>query len=276
MAVTVVSNLTVIDNADSIGACLIWTGCPRAPTICTGAATIEGAGHLIVRACAGINFLNNVPVGCNPSLKNRHWYAWIRESDPQDLQANSGLRLGISSNAIAAGCPGNVGTWLVSGSDFGVATLKGWKRVVIDPIRPFDFTVGTPPAVTCINQFHYRFNVLSGGRCSSYIDQHVHASTITVTAGTDAVPGDLQTLQDNDATNVRGFFQKVNGVFFASIALIMGDTGTAANFFRDTNQSIVWSEWNVSATLYKISVVGNATSSCNKIRFGTFFRYWCR
>jgi len=271
MAVVVTTDLVVIDNADSLGGCPPdWCGSCGA-CLCTGAATIEGAGHFVSRACPPGPSFNNVPAGaCNTSLKDFHWYSWIRESDPQQTFACQGLQMGISGAAIGTGDPGCSGRWDVSGADRGVVSYKGWKRVAHDPLRPFDTVTGTPPVITCINHYYWLFGTLSGGRCASYIDQHVKATRITVTAGTCAVPGTFDAVAANDETNVRGLFMKVNGVFFGDTKIIYGDTGTAANFFRETNQTVVFSEWLMSGALYKWSFVGNATSSCNKVRFGTF------
>jgi len=200
------------------------------------------------------------------SVEDFHLHSWFREGQVVESLANGGLRTGI---ALDPGTPPiDWGGWFVCGADNGVASFNGWKSCVVDILKPFDITAGTPPAITAPDHFVWSPNFLGSGRSIPWVDEMKLMNVTTVGGGTTGARGTWSEISVADETAGRGSCTEVGGVFFISSVYEFGNTATADSYFEDENELVVFQDFKVSGSYYKISHVGNSTGT-NHFQLGT-------
>ena len=272
MAVTVTTNITVLDSADDVGGNPnnIWyvggihsalendpdSNVEGTNNVAHRVNTGGGVGYTVFEAAnAGIGGSINFTSAANDG---KHLYAWCRQSMIWALKASGGVKFHIASGENA-----NYGEWNVLGSDHGVASYKAWVNGVVDPVHPFTNTTGTPPALSSVAWCGTRSNWATGnGKVVAIIDEVKIASEVYIKGGTTGARGTFPEIYTDDETNGYGFVKGVGGIYFVNIGLEFGDdVGTTSTYFKDVLQTVIFEDYSVSGALYKLTTVGNSTGT---------------
>lgn len=261
MALTITPLLTTLSAADATTG---WTG-GSLDTL----NQIQNTGCLGVKQAAGVNvFTYNNGTTIDMTINDRHFYAWglAASAGKLDTKANGGVRLRLGTTTA------NYYEWYVDGND---TYIGGWKNWVINPNDDPDGTGGSGATLSQIQYFSLAFNctgTFSGNNLTIFVDAIRYGTglKITGTNTTTDVGFDEIYSADNSSANKYGVINKLNSVFFVKGELVFGDTGSAGNpNFSDISSNVVFEDQRVSNTLYKISLVGNASDTTNAFKLGT-------
>lgn len=264
MAVTVTSDFTQLDPASAI---TNWT---VFGSISMHAAEVvsqvEGSACIEARWSASAAEGGAVlDTGAATSWEDRHLYMWIRASFPVDTFTNGGIKIRVN-NTTTGGT--NYGEWLNGGQDRGIRAFKGWYNAAVDVHKPYDATNGTTPTFASMRYVTAVVNPLVGsGKDAPIVDEAKYGSKITIGGGGVGTEGQCSEIASDDNTNGRGLFKQAGGVYFVNCHLEFGNSGVASSYFYDTNRVIAFENLPMSASLYKLSFIGNAVGT-NNIQWG--------
>lgn len=175
----------------------------------------------------------------------RLWYTSITFPN-MDTEANGGLRF------YAVG-GGNKAYWNIAGSD---TYFGGWLNIVVDmdstpDSGTFDKTSVTEIGVEIITVSNPK------NLTNTWIDFARYGNGLTAYGAT---AFGMEEIYQADLANGYGIVDKTDGVYFLSGEVELGDSaGVNACNYEDDGETLVFSNKNVSSTLYKIIGVGNAT-----------------
>lgn len=263
MAVTVTDDLTNLDRADSNAA---WnTVTPMSSEAVDPDSKVEGTNCIEARISSGGGVgLINANHG-STDLTDAHIYAWMRQSMIWALFVNGGVRFRIATSTLGTTA---YGQWNTLGQDKGVASFKGWVSGVIDPLKPFQSTNGTPPAITAVVSTGFEINWLTGnGKALAIADWVKYGGKIFIKGGGVATEGTFAEISAADETAGRGLLKLVGGVSFVNCGIDFGDTATLTTRFIDGLTTVVFEDFQVAGGFYKMNHVGNATGT-NLVTFG--------
>jgi len=258
MAVTVVSNLTTLYDAESStnwSSGSTYSGWQREGSYCLGEAVSEGSGH----------FYKTIS---STDLSNTHIYSWMMIWGGIDTEANGGFRIvvGDGTNTIA---------YYVGGSDNYGFQVGGWSCFVLNTASPpTNYTViaGSESSLnwSAITQIGVGFNVTSkivGNSDNVMWDICRYGTGLTIKGGTSTDKGTFSEIAAEDASTASGKAYGIireiqSGVFGVQGQLKFGDdSGTTDTYFEDKNVTVIFEDRPVASTHYKLTVVGNSTGT---------------
>lgn len=259
------TNLDAMDNAtdqDSDGN--VWGNTGQAST----SIKVQGTGANFYQAKGlGTGTAGKFNSGNNFNLSNTHLYTWFRSLDYLDLESSGGYRVRVTNDSLSGNS--NYGEWTIGGRDTRRAGVEGFIAQCVDTSRTFDFTTGTPPALTSVDGIGIGgVAVTQSGQNTFYVDQFKTGSLITISSGTNADPGVSSEVAVEDETDGRGSFKNIGGVYYVLSGLTFGASAAADSFFRDENEVWVFENQNVSNSFYTLNFQGSSGST-NEFSIGT-------
>ena len=239
MAVTVIPKLTTIADCEST---TNWTG----PTPALDEEVIrEGTNSIsfIVRN-DGTQIYYNMT---NQDYSGQHIRMWITTGayGLMKTKALGGLRFFMNDGS-------NTAYWNIAGSD---TYAGGWINICV-------YADSTPDAgtvtTTSIDEIGVEFGMTASAKrvTNTWVDYLRYGDGLRAY---DSTTFGIEEIYVEDATNGYGIIEKQDGVYFLSGELAIGDTGTTACDYSDTNELIVFTDKNVKSDLYKIYATGNTT-----------------
>ena len=133
-----------------------------------------------------------------------------------------------------------------------------WWNAVVDFNRTPDSGTSATGNVTEVG---FRFQRISQPRSvdNMYVDVLRYGDGYTATGGTSGDPITLTTIADVDATSAYGVVENRGGVFEIPGALTLG-SGVTATYFKAENAVVIFPDYPVSSTLYKIIGQGSGAT----------------
>jgi len=268
MAITVVDDYCTITSADTF--CnLLAVGGVSALGMCVdninfAQGVASAPGKVMCTGLGGI--MHDCGVSCTFDLTNDHLLGWGFTLD--GTNACTAWRLRIAGT-VACGDTTCYGCITAGSVDSIRSRVNSFISLSVDPKKPFVNVNGTPPAITAVRLAGVVANHTScSNRCTFFIDEIKQGTGITVTGGA-CVPRGSTEIAADDATNGRGTFIDVGGVFYTRGRITIGDTtACAASTFDDSNQ--VWNfeglACSVSSAWHKLEFVGG--TGTNRVTFG--------
>jgi len=260
MAVTVTPDLTPLSACDATTG---WSA-SGGPTL-----ILETDDHLQGTGCLSADVDVETGVFTYATGSTSNWsgtngvYIWIWmlsiTSAYLDVQSNGGLRIRVVDTA------GAVGDWYVGGSD---TYSGGWRCFTAYTAYTLDndggVNLGAITRVGCV----FKATVKSKLTANAFWDYMRYGSGITITGGTSGAKGKFSEILTADQAADIGAIRDAGGVYFIQGNWTFGDTGTAATYFSDSSQTLVWEGIRVGDNFHQISVVGNSTG-VNSFELGT-------
>ncbi len=251
-------DFTETDDADAISG---WTasGSMSMDALST-TAPVEGSGAIQTRVNAGVGEL--LFSGGSQDMSDSHYRGWLKLAQGLETVALGGGRLRI-------GDLNDYGEWNIYGSDKQITVYNGWMALCVDILRPFDDTLGTPPAITAITDSGFRINWLNGnGKDLDTADRIWFGNVQVIRGGTTGARGTFAEIATADESSGYGLLRPTGGVYFANSECAFGDgAGTADSYFEDGNEVLIFEDLPVSGALYKIRHAANSTGT-NHVQFG--------
>ena len=187
-------------------------------------------------------------------LSNQHvriWYTSILGAYMK-TKALGGMAFYVSDGT-------NESYWYIHGSD----TYQGGWINVVQYLNytdyPPDANNGTNATLTAITEVGILHDFATSPRnvVNCWVDYARYGNGLTV-EGTPSF--DMDDIYIDDDSNGYCIVEKIDGVYFLSGAIIIGDsTGTDQTIYDEANSVLVFTDKAVSSTLYKIQAIGNAT-----------------
>ncbi len=265
MAVTVTDDFTTIKDMDNAtGVTRVGTGDPFGgnPTADTDVQAQGTASVGRVPNVTGVGGFDFDTGAANVDVTDEHILMWIYAAG--FIYSEASIRIASGSDAGT-----NYGEWDIVTPDDALAITEGaWVILAADPIKPFDATAGTPPAITAIRSFAAMVNitVVVDEASKYFVDEYKRGTGITVTGGAATPRGSVE-VAANDKTNGRGTFINAKGAFYVMGRVTVGDVTAATNSaFDDTNKTWIWQGLPVSAAWHVIEFVGG--TGTNRATFG--------
>ena len=270
MAITQTDDFTNLHDADTsgIGEWAFDGGVFKSGGTQTVGA-IEGTGCIEIRVnSTGQGDATVLFAAAITALGDGHLWAWFRETFEYDTFAANGIVMGIAADIGAPAT--DFGSWQTQGADRSISCYDGWVRAVINPFLAFDHQAGTPPLRTSFTHGMYRMQMEASGRDVPMLDAVDRGiGTNTITGGTVAAPGLFSEIVTADFAAARGLWKSKIGIFYTNCHTIFGDVGTAESNITESNKTVIFEFNRMQAHIQEIECVGNATSSLNKVLFGT-------
>lgn len=206
--------------------------------------------------------------GSAQDWSNNHFYIWVNcgVAGLLDTKANGGLSVRF--------CGATVTDWFevnIAGSnDYPDAVKGGWVMLVVDIEKAktaSDRSNGTPPATNAIR--YVGITTITGGTMPRMADNtwldamwRLPASTaglrVEGQAGgpTDFTWADIVAASDSGAWGTA----KVGpgGAVVINTPIQFGANDAVTHGFSDTNQVILWEDWDVAASFYGLTVIGGS------------------
>jgi len=269
MALTVVDDYTTITAADVVTGQDSDGGVSLGMCVCS-CVKVQGCASMLSKVmCSGLGGTGFDTGATCLDLTDEHIMIWARTNDA--IAACNGWRIRFATTL----CGGN---WtnkadIVSGDRNSQRnTVSGFINFVVDPKKPFLVAsiCGTPPAITSIRGvFAMADHTTNSGRCTWFHDEIKRGTGITVTGGTCAPRGSPE-IASADETCGRGTFYDVNGAFYVTGRVTIGDVTAATNStFDDANKVWLWEDKvsAISSTFNKLEFVGG--TGTNRATFGS-------
>lgn len=199
------------------------------------------------------------------SATDTHIRMWIIHTFVSNLEPKSagGIQLYVKDTSS------NYNYYYVSGSD----THPGsWELLQADLANP---DVDGSADLSVIEEFGWEIVHATAARniINTWWDYAVFGTGYEVKGGTDIDKVTWDTLAAADLALGYGVVTLFNGVFFVNAAVDLGDTvGTGDLYFDGTGAIVVFYSANESATLYKITGVGNGTGTTDIDMSGTVIK----
>jgi len=237
---TIVSNLTTLHSAEST------TGAVGNKPALDSEIKKQGSysvGFTVTQnKVSGFSFSSTDLTGQHVRL----WYTSITFPNMK-TKANNGLRFYAKDGSS------NKAYWQIAGSD---TYFGGWLNIVVDmdstpDSGSFDKTdveeVGVEIAV----------NSTPKNLTNTWIDYARYGDGLSAYGSTSF---GMEEIYQADLSNGYGIVEKVEGVYFISGKIKIGDsTGTNTTIFEDDGETYVFTNKNVSSSLYGIEGIGNGT-----------------
>jgi len=173
-----------------------------------------------------------------------------------NVKASGGIQFWASDGS-------NTGYWYVGGSD---TYEGGWINLVAD--LSADVDAGTKPTnMNAITSCGIRTNMTASGKnaINTWIDYFHLADGLAVYGDDGGGYFDMEDIYQIDTTPSTGgwgIVRKIGGVYFLNGELVIGDSaGTNSCKFQAKNQTIVFEDRDVNASLYGIEAVDNGTGT---------------
>jgi len=224
----------------------------------------EGTNSLVtaIRNDATVTFTPAASV--DMSATDTHLRLWFQYSFPAtlDLKANGGIQLFVSDGT-------NTNAYYVGGSD---TYEGGWVLLQADLAAPdVDGSADLSAITSC--GFELINATAARNLDNTWWDYFVYGTGYEVYGGTSGDKITWDTIATADATNGYGVVQKINGVYFVSAELLIGDSvGTNNCYFDGSSEVVVFYDAGESATLYKINGSGNGTGTTDIVFDGTVIK----
>jgi hypothetical protein len=169
-----------------------------------------------------------------------------------DIQVNGGLRFYIIGG-------GSTAYWNIGGSD---TYFGGWLNIVVDVDSTPDSGSFTKTSITEIG-VEITTTSTPKNLLNTWIDYARYGDGLTAYGATTF---GMEEIYQADLANGYGIIEKVDGVYFLSGEIELGDSaGTTVCNYQDDGETIVFTNKNVSTILYKLIGVGNATGDTDII-----------
>lgn len=275
MAVTLTSNLTTLDGAEST---TNWAAYGA------GGGSVSNDVDFFIKGSGANNNKTTAPMGGGFQVGGMTWdnalsrditneviVIWMHTILSVDTKANGGIRMVVIDGS------GNEGYWYVGGSD---TYAGGWRAFCAHGSTAFDGNNGTDPTLTDIDKIGMAVNtnsIISGNVKSLWVDEiAIYADTtyaLTVSGGTTGDRGTWAEVAAADLAAGYGIVQTIGDAILLQGHIRFGDTGTASTYFDDSDGAvIVWHDQPVDETrgscTHRISVVANSTGT-NVFSMGT-------
>jgi len=249
-------DFTILNTADSTTG---WSVGGSMSMRAIAANGVEGTNNLEARVQAGTGFIAN---STNRNWTDTHVRIWLKLAQSINTLTTPGAGVAIGTNT-------NRGGWYVYGSEKQVVVYNGWMMLVADPLQPFDFTAGTPPAITSAGAVINLSWLNGNGKDLDVSDALLSGNFAVVRGGTTGARGLFSEIATADETTGYGILRPVGGVYYLNAGLNFGDSvGTTTTYFEETNKVLVFEDIPVSGSLYALRHVGNA-SGTNSFQLGT-------
>lgn len=262
MAIAVTTDLVMISNCDSTKVIEGSPGVWSAGTIDTD-AKVEGAACLYVKyTSSGAKEVTFTPT-TNLNLTNTciyFWVGWASKSMP-NTKALGGLAIRLYTDAT------HWSEWLVAGND--TLPHNGWVCHIVDTSTTPDTTGTYPVTINNVDIIYLKANLLKAG--NFYWDVFRYGTLMTITGGDSTTPATFADMLATDVANAYGFISLSEGVYFLQGAFQIGTTtASTPTYFKDTSKVLAFTDKNVVASRYTITVVGNASGTdTTKVYLGT-------
>lgn len=276
MAITVVSNLTEISDAEVVTGWAIEGDGSSAGV--NNDIFIEQAGSISssLKASMSANARGSLLFSptVNLDLTDTHIYCWFRYDLSLETQALGGIyfRLQTSTNVWSE--------WYVGGSD---TYFGGWKMFVLDVNQTPDDQGSTNPVditdVDALGMGAEGTLNISGNIETLFVDrlQFLPAADATVidVYGTTTAAGlweDLYAEMDPQGAGsliAEGLIRKDEGVFFINGPFGIGTGTNDADLSDDTSPIVVWENQLVEDNYYAIQAEGSGVATTKRLNLGT-------
>jgi len=271
-APTIVTDLTTVDTAESaIG----WLNQANMNPTTDTDAFVEGTSSVgLAFAAANTRYSMIADLGGSTNITGTHIFVWVKVNFAICASfAEGGVRVVVTNDNT--GNTTNYGEWAVGGRDIQWCQ-EGWRLIVVDTSRPFDFVgAGTPPSnMTSIRRIGVSAlsSALQMTGNSLNVDVLRYGTKIAITGGTTGDPITLKELVDSDldpASGVYGIVTKNKaGVFEINGELRIGaESGSTNTVFSSRNELITFADQPAALNYLKIkSQQGTGTTD---VKFGT-------
>jgi hypothetical protein len=236
MALTITSNLTLVDDADDA---TNWETENLAPGHGIDTAQqVQGngcyAGLLKTAGIAARIYYNN---GSNIDLSDELLRLWVRFTELSKLENadDGGIAVYVEDSS------GNWGEWYVGG--YLTVINESWQNIIVRTSLPFQNTSTTSPTMTQIHKvgISVRMHTKPARSDNIFVDVIRYGDGITIT-GTNAITGDGFSEiadEDEDPTNLYGVFYRLgSGIYALTGKLVFGDSsGTGSIDFTDNSSA---------------------------------------
>ena len=267
---TFTHDLTTITDGETVTG---WVAVGGAMLALDPDTFIQGSNSIGIPATANSVVGAVFNIGSTVDLSNKHLFIWVNCAVPGKVAnfAAGGLRI-----RVAGATATNYGEWIVGGKDIPWCAEGKWRMIVVDCNKTFDFTGGTPPAITAIQHVGVvalTTSALMQGFAVN-IDIMRYGTKFGVSGGTDGDPVTLQNIFDQDfevdpTNNVFGLVTKNRaGTFEINGELRLGiEIGAGNTVFSSQNELIIFQDQPCALDYLKIkSQQGSGTT---KVKFGT-------
>ena len=272
MAITVTNrDLLQINSCDALDASRYNFGTGvNSPTVADTAIKAQGTASWRARVTAanlggvGDDFGSNQNLETGSDGGERHIMIWARSLDGVSA-AGQGWRIRWGTGA-SSGSPYqeiNVGDANTSRNVF-----NGFFNFCADPLSRDNQFAGVNVYPTAGRYFGFAADhVTSSSRDTFFIDEIKLQCGILVTGGA-AAPRGAPEIAANDATNGRGMFVDINGIYYILGQVRIGDITAATNsIFEDSNKIWAFQAGSISSTFHHLHFVGG--TGTNRATFGT-------
>src|SRR3990172_1463019 len=205
-APTIVTDLTTVDTAESaIG----WLNQANMNPTTDTDAFVEGTTSVgLAFAAANTRYSMIADLGGSTNITGTHIFVWVKVNFAICASfAEGGVRVVVTNDNT--GNTTNYGEWAVGGRDIQWCQ-EGWRLIVVDTSRPFDFVgAGTPPSnMTSIRRIGVSAlsSALQMTGNSLNVDVLRYGTKIAITGGTTGDPITLRELVDSDLDPASGVY----------------------------------------------------------------------
>lgn len=194
----------------------------------------------------------------------RHIMIWARSLDSV-TSAGQGWRIRWGTGADSATPYQEIN---VGDANTSRNVVNGFFNFCADPLSRNEQGTGALTYPSGGRYFGFMADhVTSSSRDTFFMDEIKMQSGILVTGGA-AAPRGAPEIAANDATNGRGMFQDINGVYYILGEVRIGDVTAVTNStFEDTNKIWAFQAGSISSTYHHLHFVGG--TGTNRATFGT-------
>jgi len=220
---------------------------------------VQGTNNIQARVNTGTGFIANSTAR---NWTDTHIRIWLKLAQSINTVATPGASVGIGTNT-------NYGGWSTYGSERQVVVYNGWMMLAADPLQPFDFTGGTPPAITSAGSVIHLAWLNGNGKDLDVGDALFSGNFAVVRGGTTGARGLFSEIGTADEASGYGILRPVGGVFYLNAGLDFGDSvSTTTTYFEESNKVLVFEDLTMSGSIYRLRHVGNSTGT-NHFQLGT-------
>ncbi len=225
---------------------------------------LRSFGYFTTTTRAGLLY----DAGSAQDWSSNHFYIWVNCGivGLLDTKANGGLAVRFCGATVTDFFEVNI----AGSDDYPDAVKGGWVMLVVDIEKAktaSDRTGGTPPATNAIR--YVGISTITGGTMPRMADNtwldamwRLPANTAGIRVeGQAAGPVDFTWADVVSAsdTNAWGTARVgPGGAVVINTPIQFGANDAATHGFSDTNQIILWEDWDVAATFYGLTVIGGS------------------
>lgn len=192
----------------------------------------------------------------NQNYSGQHIRMWVTTATSSSMKTKAlgGLRFFMNDGASTA-------YWNIAGND---TYAGGWINICVEAdSNPDSGTVNT----ASIDEIGIEFGLTSTFKrvINTWVDYIRYGDGLQAQSTTSEYFG-IEEIYQDDVANGYGIVEKVEGVYFLSGAIELGDTTSTGNcYYTDSNVDIKFTDKNVNASLYQIYVGGNTTGTTDYV-----------